>query len=511
MEKSIYILDPKDIPYGPLSNNYEYYFELDGKKWKSVTNYILSNMLKTPIYRLTLEIANPNFNSKQDSIKSDLQKTIKNIELRKGMKLNKQEINKIKEQIKYETEYNNMNIFEMYRYFVEQESIFTLMKKGIENGYTSRLKQNPKLLKKILSSGDNPILYYSFDNLIGIDPNTKKGSNLIGNILMQIRHKLRLEEKFNIQKNIKQEEDENIFKAYIAYNILNYEISNDLDIDLYLGKNSEQIIEIFKDKYKIFSNPLGITKDYLPSIKNSYEKDEIPFIKDEIQIPGSMSYSLRNEKYIEIKLRNKNKREFLIFNSYVKYILKRAYKNEDKESIKFNVKNLIKAAPSINEYIKLKDRIIKMYNQKQLPLKLLNKIKDKLKYFPEITIPNQPVENKDILIETLIEYTGKNFEEYKNYTKDELLQKIKNIKNLKQEGYWDIIIKHDNNENELLQRLKGKRPSKRTIQKYLDEYNKINNTSIEFKNIKIDIVEFNEIDLLYNQNDKVYNNIEENA
>jgi hypothetical protein len=50
MEKEILIYNPKDTPYGPLSNNYKSLMVVRDKDkrnfWNSVTEFIYSNLLK---------------------------------------------------------------------------------------------------------------------------------------------------------------------------------------------------------------------------------------------------------------------------------------------------------------------------------------------------------------------------------------------------------------------------------------------------------------------------------
>ena len=57
MTKVIKIFDPKEKPFGWLSNNYRHYMYLDNNEWQTVTNYIYSNMLRTPMYRQLLRTA----------------------------------------------------------------------------------------------------------------------------------------------------------------------------------------------------------------------------------------------------------------------------------------------------------------------------------------------------------------------------------------------------------------------------------------------------------------------
>ena len=51
MTNTIELFNPNDKPFGKLSNNAYHPMTIDGKKYDTVTNYIYSNMLTTPMLR----------------------------------------------------------------------------------------------------------------------------------------------------------------------------------------------------------------------------------------------------------------------------------------------------------------------------------------------------------------------------------------------------------------------------------------------------------------------------
>ena len=55
MVQTIKIFNPKDRPFGWLSNNYRHLMFIDNNRYLTVTNYIYSNMLSTPQYRTILK------------------------------------------------------------------------------------------------------------------------------------------------------------------------------------------------------------------------------------------------------------------------------------------------------------------------------------------------------------------------------------------------------------------------------------------------------------------------
>ena len=48
---SVQLYNANAFPFGRLSNNYQDTILIDDTRYQSVTHYILSNMLQTPIYR----------------------------------------------------------------------------------------------------------------------------------------------------------------------------------------------------------------------------------------------------------------------------------------------------------------------------------------------------------------------------------------------------------------------------------------------------------------------------
>ena len=51
----IKLFNPNDKPFGKLSNNAYHPMTIDGKSYPTVTNYILSNMMTTPMWKTILQ------------------------------------------------------------------------------------------------------------------------------------------------------------------------------------------------------------------------------------------------------------------------------------------------------------------------------------------------------------------------------------------------------------------------------------------------------------------------
>jgi predicted NAD-dependent protein-ADP-ribosyltransferase YbiA (DUF1768 family)/ubiquitin C-terminal hydrolase len=72
--KMIKLMNPNDVPFGMLSNHSTHNMIIDGEEYKTVTNYIYSNMLTTPIYKNV--IRNMTINYSSSNANKNLLKTI---------------------------------------------------------------------------------------------------------------------------------------------------------------------------------------------------------------------------------------------------------------------------------------------------------------------------------------------------------------------------------------------------------------------------------------------------
>lgn len=503
-KKIIRIFNPQDLPFGPLSNDYVNQYELDGKKWPSVTNYILSNMLIIPSYRLAIQVADTTPDTQKINIEEKMKKIIKDNELRKGMILHPDEIKNLRQNLLEENKFSNMDVYQLYHYYLGSE-LKNITTKAFDLAYSQKINSSVELQKILLESKNRLIVYESEDLFLGMDTVKNIGNNLIGKIIMQIRSQLFLKYNKKQNDNIRGGLEEDIFNAYIAYSILLYEINNGFDIDIYLGKNSDRIIKIFKQKYKVQEHPLGISRDELPNIIEQYERNQLPFVTEEMKSPGLMSYSLRQFKYNEIIQKSKSRRESIIMKIYVKYVIKNANPKISSEDLKEQLLNFINVAPNIEAYLKLKDNIIDLYENKKLPSKLMKTIDSLYLDIPNISenidIPEkylnkkvdidrnidplkeiydmEPEDRKIILINRLRKYTGKSFEKYQNWDIEKLEKYIEKYRHGKKSvdekmGTWIVLLKHKKyNRVEIIDKISGgNRPDLNVFEKYAEEYNK---------------------------------------
>ena len=177
------IYNPNDFPFGPLSNNYLFDMNIDGKRWSTVTNYILSNMINTPLYKLSLQQAQIKESVKKTNIEDKIAQVISNTEVRQGYKLNASDIERVRQMVLKDVALQKMNIHELYNFYLGEEYIHTI-RTAVENAYNVKISTDEQLQATLLETENRPIVYVSGNNVLGAGQDGN-GQNLIGRILMQ--------------------------------------------------------------------------------------------------------------------------------------------------------------------------------------------------------------------------------------------------------------------------------------------------------------------------------------
>jgi predicted NAD-dependent protein-ADP-ribosyltransferase YbiA (DUF1768 family) len=263
---SIKLFDPNDKPYGHLSNNYSYPIKIDDLVWKNVTQYIYTNM--TPIlYRNTVK--------------------------------------------------NSKNIHDSFKKYNKQSEV-DVLSESLLTALNVKFK-NHKILKVLLSTGDNDILYISDNDILGVGKDNN-GLNKVGKYLVQIRNQYKNKEKIESGIEYKVKKLYNVFAASLA---LDYAIRDGNDLKEYFGLTIDEII----DKYsrdKLFKK---IPKFEI--FKKTFNTDDnsVKLLNLGLLYPDVLIYQTRKEElrimaaYKLFKLKQK------IFNTYINNFIKRKYPN----------------------------------------------------------------------------------------------------------------------------------------------------------------------------------------
>lgn len=274
MSKVIKIFDPKEKPFGWLSNNYRHFMRLEGKDWQTVTNYIYANILRTPMF-------------------------VQQVRLTKNTKEIKSTFHRL-----YQKEIDN----------ITKQAIETALKVKFEN---------KDLAEKLLATGNSPIFYVSQNKLLGIG-DKNDGQNLYGMYLMQMRHLLRV--SFKKQKNDlkKIEYDQNIYDTYLAEMGLMEAIRKGNDLKEFLNKTPSEIIEMLG---RVNLENKAPRRDFI--LELAHKKYLNKEVLQAIDYPDTLVISIRKKEMRNLRLRKITERKDIIFNMYADYLLEKHFPELD--------------------------------------------------------------------------------------------------------------------------------------------------------------------------------------
>jgi len=222
-------------PYAMLSNNFRHDIIINGSKYPTATNYIYSNMLNQPTYKVVISKARPKSTCIGDDGCNNYARS----------KAECEEANCV---------YKFESIGDQFNELYEKETN-DRKKDAIEVALMAKMEQNPSLMEILLSTGNRPIIYASRGKWMGIGE-YNDGENNYGKILEATRNKLIGERDTKIQMKNQSIRDENLYQVYLAYSNLVRLIKDGDDLREYFSLPAGKIIDIMKKKgIEIFSGP----------------------------------------------------------------------------------------------------------------------------------------------------------------------------------------------------------------------------------------------------------------
>ena len=333
MVGTIEIFNPKDKPFGWLSNNYSYLMRIDGIEWKTVTNYIYAKLFKN---------------------KGD-QNLIRN---------------------------SNISNVEELTYKLIEENKVNLDKLSYETAYLELFKQQSELAELLMNTNNVPLIYKSQNLIFGMN-DKGEGKNLLGIILMQIRKKLLQE---NRRKQYEQSQELfkiALYEIELAYRGLLELIRNDKStLEEYIDLNPTEIINrIGREKLKkMNADAETLYKMYQKNISDFSYLEPILYGND-INILAKMIRKIELEK---MRDRLKNSRKDIAFNIYVNNILSEKYPNLSISDYELAKKQEFRNL-TFDKLQDLKNRVYKLYEDRQLSSSLKDLIKSQIN---ELNIPS---------------------------------------------------------------------------------------------------------------------------
>jgi predicted NAD-dependent protein-ADP-ribosyltransferase YbiA (DUF1768 family) len=309
---SIEIFNPRDLPYGNLSNNAYFPMTIDDQRWNNVTYYIYSNMLNDFTYRHELK----------------------------------------KE--------NNANMSYKYKQLKQKEQD-DIIKKSLYESIVVK-STNQEYVNKLYETGDKEIIYKS-DNAVLGSGKDNKGLNLLGKYMMELRDVLK--QKVAIQN------DERVYERYLVFNLLEGEMMSGVNIgDKYKDvKTASDIIKIYGVNRVQKSDAI---REY---VKERFKKEpELKEILEQDNIENIFNY-IYKKRLREFKADRIFKIKNIIFRAYCDTILQNSYHHIPVNQYTPVIFKELNRIP-ISEYDNLKNVLYDLYEKNLLPSEVLTKVKE---------------------------------------------------------------------------------------------------------------------------------------
>ncbi len=246
---------------------------------------------------------------------------------------------------------------------------------ALKVAYTILINNNKELQESLLQTQNNRIIYMTEDKVLG-NGNDGDGQNLVGIVLEQIRNSYN---KIKHNENIEQYND-------ILYNIFKFKTFLEKkslieQIDDYLTYDSHTFSLETNDEYTIKTK-----QDFLEEYGRNPNK--FLYIQEELDNKGSLFHNIRKNNILKLIQNINNKRNSIIFDMFLDYILANKIPNLDKndygvaKKIHFSDYNIRK---------NLEPRILKLFSIGMLSENLCIKIDNELEKYP---VPTEQYINK---------------------------------------------------------------------------------------------------------------------
>jgi predicted NAD-dependent protein-ADP-ribosyltransferase YbiA (DUF1768 family) len=284
MTREVRLYDPKDKPFGNLSNNYYQILEMGQEpqwlerlrkkgggvpsntteRWKSVTNFVYANLLSTPSYRRVVQGAPP---------------------------------------ANAQSEFSHLHEMEL------GTRVAVSLDEALEV-----LLENPKMNDLLVETGNFPILYTSSSLLLGVgDDGT--GKNLLGKALELMRHKLLVSYKGEREKRGEEALTDKIYEGYLARRVLIHLMQNGDNLSKYMDVPVSEIAAMFPKVIEHAPAPKDVVMEL-------YRNRSLhPSILANCDHPGIIVAALRKEGLRELQKAQESKRRVTVFDMYAEYII----------------------------------------------------------------------------------------------------------------------------------------------------------------------------------------------
>ena len=352
----------RNSPYGRLSNTFHEDMVIDDEKYKSVSNFVYSQMLNTPIYRTIIKNATPSRKCVGEESVCE--------------QYNNKKAECLKAGCKFKTESITEQFYELY-----DKEQYDNLKDAYSVGISHKIDQNSQMVEELLSTESRPIVYSSFDDFLGTGQ-SNQGQNIYGKLMENERYKLAGIRDSRIKQQNEQEHKDKLYSIYVAYVNLEKLFRNGDALERFIDNEPDEIIS------KLSSAGVTIMRE---------PKRELVIQEAEKQNYGIGTYqqtwinpniymAMKNPKIITDLIRDnlkdlrdnlKNKELMIILNMYMTYLLKKKYPKIPVDQHEYAIRQQLRTTTS-EEIKSISEKLKDLYEKGMLSEKLSEKIKRKI-------------------------------------------------------------------------------------------------------------------------------------
>lgn len=372
MSQDIKISNPNDPVFGALSPFYPQEIRAGSVSYPTPANFIFSNMLNTPMYKLALKNAKVKGVGKNIDVEEKVKEIVAKIRITQKRYPGSKEIVQIRNTLETQLSFQKQDLTQLYNFYFEKEYNDTL-ERAILKALSAKIVQYPELKEVLLNTGQSPIYYESSNSRLGTGED-KNGLNILGRCIMQVRHQVKMEIQAQNASKMYVKKDEELYDAYKVYNILTFKILQYEPIDEYYGElNNKKILhELVDEKHSL--EYYGINDASKDSIISMLKKGYMP----ELNTKQPMANLVYENNITALKNKKLNLEKKIIYDRYVKTV----FPNLDNEL----------EPPAVLDYVNVLDRLYNLYIAGHLDDELTAKIQKKLSKLPSLI--SAPGENK---------------------------------------------------------------------------------------------------------------------
>ena len=294
MGEELKIFNPKEKPFGQLSNNFKYYMELDSKLWNTVTDYIYANLLSTTAGKEAVRGSAVAFKHQNIDMEDNDDKKYLSYAQKTYIKWEKKE---------------------------EQSTVL----KSLNTGLDIMLQNRPETAELLINTGNAPIYYVRSNPFLGTGDDGS-GDNNYGKMLMQKRHELMLKSIQKKKETENEEKQQNIYKTYIVYEALLNAIKEGNDLYQFLDLTISQMLDELKETYPSFFYKMPNREAVIDLVY----RQQPQYILKYSEYPNNMILEIRKQNLEKLRERQIKKRNEIVFDMYADYLLAKHYKTIDK-------------------------------------------------------------------------------------------------------------------------------------------------------------------------------------